>query len=49
MNYLLVCRNWYAMCLPKLYYAPALTSKNFNGFVDTIIINKKEEFRTLCF
>ncbi|CAI4408365.1 CBM_collapsed_G0014730.mRNA.1.CDS.1 [Saccharomyces cerevisiae] len=42
MNYLLVCRNWYAMCLPKLYYAPALTSKNFNGFVDTIIINKKK-------
>ncbi|AJU81253.1 hypothetical protein H635_YJM1083D00535 [Saccharomyces cerevisiae YJM1083] len=42
MNYLLVCRNWYAVCLPKLYYAPALTSKNFNEFVDTIIINKKK-------
>ncbi|EHN03030.1 YDR306C-like protein [Saccharomyces cerevisiae x Saccharomyces kudriavzevii VIN7] len=42
VNYLLVCRNWYGMCLPKLYFAPALTSKNFNAFVDTIIINKKK-------
>ncbi|CAI1843215.1 hypothetical protein SEUBUCD646_0B04140 [Saccharomyces eubayanus] len=43
MNYLLVCRNWYDMCLPKLYFSPVLTSKNFNSFVDTIILNKKKQ------
>ena len=42
-SFLVVCKTWYHLCIPLLYYSPSLTSKNFNKFVDAIISNKKKK------
>ncbi|EDO18867.1 hypothetical protein Kpol_1023p36 [Vanderwaltozyma polyspora DSM 70294] len=44
LNFLLVCKAWYWMCLPSFYKSPTLSSRNFNMFVSTIIDNKKRKF-----
>ncbi|CCE63219.1 hypothetical protein TPHA_0E01240 [Tetrapisispora phaffii CBS 4417] len=44
INFLLVCKIWYWMCLPYIYETPLLTSKNFNKFVDTLVLKKKRKF-----
>ncbi|CCF58281.1 hypothetical protein KAFR_0E01270 [Kazachstania africana CBS 2517] len=41
VSYLSVCKSWYSICLPILYYKPILNPHNFNKFVSTIISDRK--------
>lgn len=40
VQHLLVCRNWYLMCIPFLYKSPQFSSRNYASFVSTIVDNK---------
>lgn len=42
VEYLLVCRAWYIMCIPLLYESPRLNSKNYALFVSSIVDNRKK-------
>ncbi|CAB4254968.1 similar to Saccharomyces cerevisiae YDR306C F-box protein of unknown function [Maudiozyma barnettii] len=44
IDYLVVCKVWYVMCLPLLYAKPELNSKNFNKFITSIIVDRKKVF-----
>ncbi|SMN20846.1 similar to Saccharomyces cerevisiae YDR306C protein of unknown function [Maudiozyma saulgeensis] len=44
IDYLVVCKTWYMMCLPLLYAKPELNSKNFNNFITSIIVDRKKIF-----
>ena len=43
-KYLIVCRAWYVMGVPLLYAKPELTSRNFNNFINSVIIDRKKTY-----
>lgn len=43
-KYLIVCRAWYVMSMPLLYAKPELTSRNFNKFINSVIIDRKKTY-----
>ena len=40
--YLRVCKVWYEICIPLLYYKPVLNTRNFNKFVNQALGDKKK-------
>ncbi|AAS50314.1 AAL052Cp [Eremothecium gossypii ATCC 10895] len=43
-HFMQVCRRWYIMCLPLIYRAPRLSSKNFYKFVETLVAARKQNY-----
>ncbi|AGO09939.1 AaceriAAL052Cp [[Ashbya] aceris (nom. inval.)] len=43
-HFLRVCKRWYFMCLPLIYRAPRLSSKNFCKFVETLVAARKQNY-----